>query len=228
MSEGLRRALETIVREVSEDLGVPPPRVWVPSPEEWKTTYPIPHYRSRDRTIVVPEGDPDPLDSALHEFVHYLQHYWAGWDEDKAFPKEEYERPYFERGFEKEAYAIADALYNLYRAAFEKELVGEPREVRAKGVACAYIAASAVRSGERAARMAAEKLQESARKSLEGAGALLKLIPLVCPGADGEALKTAADNLREALERLEKGDYRGAETHSAESARWLVSANRKR
>ena len=214
----VRIAVERVIREMAEDFGVPPPKVRVVKDKEVRSLCGTPLvsacYRYQEREIVLPEsGAGIPL-TVLHEFAHYLQHYRAGWDTEKAFPPEEYKKPAEERSFEREAYALARALSGLYWDALIKEVEGRSREARDGRLACAYASAKLTSNMAEAALLSVEKRVGYARRGLEEADALASVLPLLCPSADADRLEKVKLRIRDALRSLERDDYVGAQ-HSA-------------
>jgi hypothetical protein len=231
--ERLERAARRLVEIATRDFGVPPPKVSVVTEEEAKAACGGHHacYRYWDKEIVLSGEAAKSTRMVLHELAHHLQHYRAGWDAGKAFPTEEYSKPWHERGHEREAEALARAFVNFYfDTHWELLRGGEPREVGGDLV-CGYAARRAAtalhyaersvidaeRHRERGDREWEERARRVAREDLEEAGAVGEFLRMVCPSVREKFREQMVQSVRRALEALEEGDYAtaGGETVGA-------------
>jgi len=229
----LNQAARRLVEIAARDFGVPPPQVVVATEEIARVMcgrQPACYY-SKERVIVLSSEAVKSTRVVLHEFAHHLQNYRAGWDLDRAFPPEEYSKPWHERRHEREADALARAFTEFYFDTHWELLEGEePREV-GRDLVCGYATyradsaldyaqraiIDAERYRERGDREWEEWARRVAREDLEEAGAVGEFLRMVCPSASEDFRERMVQNVRRALEALERGDYAtaGGETVGA-------------
>ena len=187
-------------------------------------------YHADSRTIYLKTDAANSVITVLHEFAHYIQHYLADWDTQRAFPPSDFEKRWEERQHEREATQFSDELFGAYADLFYKIIENKRYKVTDGKAICGYVASGIILKNMEAAldyldsKMSEEKgdldkaqrMKKYAREELESANTLMKILPLVCP-VDKKNVDEAKTYLQDALKQLEEG------THMEVNA--LISSN---
>lgn len=177
-------------------------------------------YHADSKTIYLKTDAANSIITVLHEFAHYIQHYLAGWDAQKAFPPSDFTKKWEERRHEREAVQLSSELFGAYASLFDKIIKNKRFKVTDGKAICGYVASDIILKNMEAAidyldsKMSeqkgdldkAQRMKKYVREELETANTLMKILPLVCP-ANKKDVEEAKTYLEDALKQLEEGTY---------------------